>query len=295
MYLTHLAAFHAVAGAGSMTGAAERLQVSQPAVSKQVKELEHALGVLLFDRVGRGLRLTQAGELLAGYARRLFALEAEAERAVAELRAVGSGRLVIGASLTVGSYLLPGVLAAFRRRYPGVRLHVEIANTERVHRMLLDFALDVGLTEGFVEEEGLHAEVFATDELLVIAAPGHPLLRKRRVTARDLDGAAFVLREPGSGTRAVEERALAQIGVRVEPVMTLGSAEAINRVVAEGVGLAFASRLAVADDLACGRLAVLPVADLALKRQLHLVRLRDRQDGPTLRAFRAVLRATLSG
>src|SRR5262249_48684311 len=136
MNLNHLAVFHAVAQTGSMTSGAERLAISQPAVSKQVQELERVLGVRLFDRIGRRVHLSQAGEVLAEYARRLFALAHEAETAMADVRAVGRGRLAVGASTTIGTYLLPGVAAEFWRRYPGVELLVEIENTEQVHRRL---------------------------------------------------------------------------------------------------------------------------------------------------------------
>ena len=133
MNWNHLAVFHAVAEAGGVTAGAERLQISQPAASKQVKELEMPLGVALFDRVGRGLRLTEPGRVLASYTRRLFALESEAEQVVGELRAVERGTLLVGASTTIGSYLLPVVLTAFHRRHPGVRVQVEVGNTERIN------------------------------------------------------------------------------------------------------------------------------------------------------------------
>jgi DNA-binding transcriptional LysR family regulator len=290
MNLNHLAVFHAVAQAGSMTRGAERLDVSQPAVSKQVRELERALGVHLFDRIGRRVHLSQAGEALADYARRLFALADEAEKALADVRAAGRGRLAIGASQTVGTYLLPGVLAEFWRRHPRVELLVQVANTEQVHRRLAGLELDVGLTEGFVEEEELEAEVFHRDELVVIAAPTHRLAGQARVPLSAVREEPFVLREPGSGTRAVEERALARLKLPVRAVMELGSTEALKRVVAEGVGLALVSRLAVAAELAAGALAVLPVAGLRIERPLHLVRRKGRRDGPALQAFCAVLR-----
>ena len=290
MNLNHLAIFHAVAQAGSMTQGAERLDISQPAVSKQVQELEHSLGVHLFDRIGRRVRLSQAGEILANYARMLFAVEHEAEEAMVDVRAVGRGRLVIGASTTIGTYLLPGVLADFWRRYPKVELLVEIENTEQVHRRLAGLQLDVGLTEGFVEEAELEAEVFHRDELVVIAAPGHPLARQPRVPLSALRDEPFILREPGSGTRAVEERALGRLKLPVRVVMALGSTEAIKRVVAEGVGLAIVSRLAVGAECAAGTLATLPVAGLRIARPLHLVRRKGRRDGPALQAFCGVLR-----
>jgi DNA-binding transcriptional LysR family regulator len=290
MNLNHLAIFHAVAQAGSMTLGAERLDISQPAVSKQVQELERVLGVHLFDRIGRRVHLSQAGEILADYARRLFALAHEAETVMADVRAAARGRLAIGASTTIGTYLLPGVVAEFWRRHPRVELLVRIENTEQVHRRLAGHELDLGLTEGLIEEEELDAEVFHQDELVMIAAPGHRLAGQPRVPLSAVREEPFILREPGSGTRAVEERALARLKLPVRVVMALGSTEAIKRVVAEGVGLALVSRLSVRAECAAGTLAVLPVAWLRIERALHLVRRKGRRDGPALQAFCGVLR-----
>jgi len=252
--------------------------------------LERYLHVHLFDRIGRRVHLSQAGEILADYARRLFALAQEAEQAMAEVRALGRGRLRIGASTTIGTYLLPGVLAEFRRCHPNVELLVQIENTEHVHGRLAALELDVGLSEGFVEDEDLDAEVFHRDELVVIAPPGHRLAKSPRVPLSALREELFVLREPGSGTRAVEERALARLKLPVRVALALGSTEAIKRVVAEGVGLAIVSRLAVHAECATGTLAVLPVAGLRIERPLHLVRRKGRRDGPVLQAFCAILR-----
>ena len=290
MNLNHLAIFHAVAQDGSMTLGAERLDISQPAVSKQVQELERVLGVHLFDRIGRRVHLSQAGEILADYARRLFALAHEAETAMADVRGAGRGRLAIGASTTIGTYLLPGVVAEFWRRHPRVELLVRIENTEQVHHRLAGHELDLGLTEGLFEEEELEAEVFYQDELVMIAAPGHRLAGQPRVPLSAVREEPFILREPGSGTRAVEERALARLNLPVRVVMALGSTEAIKRVVAEGVGLAIVSRLSVRAEYAAGTLAVLPVAGLPIARALHLVRRKGRRDGPALQAFCGVLR-----
>jgi DNA-binding transcriptional LysR family regulator len=288
--LNHLAIFHAVAQAGSMTRGAEHLDISQPAVSKQVQELERALGVHLFDRIGRRVFLSPAGEVLADHARRLFALAREVEEAMADVRTAGRGKVAIGASTTIGTYLLPGVLAEFWRRHPRVEVLVRIENTEQVHRRLAGHELDLGLTEGLVEEDELAAEVFHRDELVLIAAAGHRLAGQPRVPLGAVREEPFILREPGSGTRAVEERALAHLKLRVRVVIALGSTEAIKRVVAEGVGLAVVSRLAVAAECAAGTLAVLPVAGLRIERPLHLVRRKGRRDGPAVQAFCGVLR-----
>jgi DNA-binding transcriptional LysR family regulator len=294
MNLNHLAVFHAVAQTGSMTVGAERLDISQPAVSKQVQELEHALGVHLFDRIGRRVRLSQAGEILADYARRLFGVAQEADEAMADVRAVRRAKLAIGASTTIGTYLLPGVLAEFLRRHPRIELLVQVENTEQVHRRLVEHELDIGLTEGLVDNDELHAEVFHQDELVMIAAPGHRLVGQPRVPLSALREEPFILREPGSGTRAVEERALARLQSPMRAVMALGNTEAIKRVVAEGVGLAIVSRLAVSDACAAGNVALLPVAGLPIERPLHLVRRKGRHDSPALQAFCDILRERLA-
>ena len=198
--------------------------------------------------------------------------------------------MLVSASTTIGTYLLPRVVAAFGRAYPNIELVVEIGNTAQIHRRLAGLELDVGLTEGFVEEEELEAEVFHRDELVVIASAKHRLAGDSRVPLRALQKERFILREPGSGTRAVEERALGRLKLPLRGVMALGSTEAIKRVVAAGVGLAIVSRLSVRAECAAGTLAVLPVAGLHIERPLHLVRRKGRRDGPALQAFCAVLR-----
>ena len=186
------------------------------------------------------------------------------------------------------------MVAEFWRRHPGVELLVQIENTEQVHRRLAGNELDLGLTEGLVEGEGLAAEVFHQDELVMIAAPGHPLAGQRRVPLSAVREEPFILREPGSGTRAVEEWALARLKLPLRAAMALGSTEAIKRVVAEGVGLAVVSRLSVRAECAAGTLAVLPVAGLHVERPLHLVRRKGRRDGPALRAFCGVLQERMA-
>ena len=290
MNLNHLAIFHAVAEERSMSRGAARLCISQPAVSKQIKDLEAALGVALFDRLPRGLRLTEAGDVLAGHARRLFAAEADAERALAELKGLTAGRLTIGASLTIGDYLLPQILGVYHKKHPGIELHLEIANTQIIGQKLRDGALDVGLTEGFAEDADLEADVFGEDVLVAVVPPGHPLLGEKAVSAARLCAEPFLMREPGSGTREVVERALARLGIVVTPAMSLGSTEAIKRGVAAGLGVTIISRLALEAEFSARRLCPLPLSDLALTRPLHLVRLRGKSTGPAVSAFLNLLK-----
>ena len=288
MNINHLAIFHAAAEEGSMSRAAERLFISQPAVSKQIGELEAALGVSLFDRLPRGLRLSAAGEMLAGYARRLFAVEAEAEQALAEMKGLAQGKLTVGASLTIGGYLLPKMLGAYRKQYPGIALRLEIANTQVIQQKLRDNALDLGLTEGFAEDPLLEAEVFAEDVLTAVVPPGHPFL-EGAVSAAQFCTEPFLMRELGSGTREVVERALLHQGIVVQPAMSLGSTEAIKQAVASGLGVAIVSRLALETEIKMGLLCPLP--SLALTRPLHLVRLRGKSQSAAAQAFLTVVRS----
>jgi len=290
MNINHLAIFHAVAEENSMSRGAERLCISQPAVSKQIKDLEAALGVTLFDRLPRGLRLTEAGEVLAGHARRLFAVEADAERAIAEMKGLVQGRLTVGASLTIGDYLLPQILGAYHKKHPGIELHLEIANTQVIQQKLRENALDVGLTEGLAEDTDLDALVFSEDELVAVVPPGHPLLQENAVPAARFCAEPFLMREPGSGTREVVERALARHGIIVQPAMSLGSTEAIKRGVAAGLGVAIVSKLALELEFSAGLLCPLALSDLTITRPLHLVRLRGKSEGAAVQAFLNLLR-----
>jgi DNA-binding transcriptional LysR family regulator len=273
MNLNHLAIFHAVALERNVSRGAGRLMISQPAASKQLLQLERSLGVKLFDRVPKGVRLTEAGELLARYAARLFAIEAEAESAIQELRGLRRGRLRLGASTTLGVYLLPDVFVRFRRNYPDIHASLEVIGSAAVERRLLDGDLDLGFVESFSGDERLAAVAFQADELVPIAPPGHPVARKRRVTPEQFCAEPFVVRDTGSETKSFVERALADKGLTVRPVMSLGTTEAIKRAVASGIGVGIVSRLSIGLELETRRLAVLKVPGLVISRPLyHVVR-----------------------
>jgi DNA-binding transcriptional LysR family regulator len=290
MNRNHLALFQAVAEAGSISGGAERARVSQPAVSKQIAELESALGVRLLERLPRGCRLTEAGTLLAGYANRWRSIEAEAEHAIKAFRGLKRGRLAIGASMTIGGYLLPESIAAFHRRFPEIELQVTISNTQSIREALLGGAIDLGLTEGAIEDDELESTVFFQDEIVVIAPANHPLVKRKNVSVREVCREPLILREEGSGTRAVVERALRRKGFKVQPLLSLASPEAIRNLVATGIGLAFVSRLIAEMELRAGRLGIVSLKDFAIQRPLHLQRVQGRSESPAVTQFLEVLK-----
>ena len=289
MNYNHLMIFLAVAEEGGISRGAERLYISQPAVSKQLGLLEASLGLTLLERTPKGTTLTEAGRVLAGYARRLSGLEREAETAMAEMRGIERGTLTLGASLTVGAYLMPPLLAGYARRYPHIGLSLQIANTETIQARLREGSLDMALTEGFADDSALSAEVFAHDDLVAVAPPGHPLLTEPSVTAARFAGEPLIVREPGSGTRAVVEQAFRERGLTLVPRLSLGSTEAIKGAVAAGAGLAMVSRLAVSLELETGRLALLPLSDLILRRPLHRLVRRGAPESRAAEAFRTLL------
>lgn len=285
MNRNHLALFRAVAQAGSISGGATAVRVSQPAVSRQIAELEKELGVRLLDRLPRGCRLTEAGGILAGYASRWQSLEMDAARAIEEYRGLKQGRLTVGASLTIGGYLVPELLAEFHSRFPEIELQTEIGNTDRVHQALIAGVVELGMTEGLLETEELESTVFYQDELVPIVAPDHPLLKRSGVTAREMCREPILFREEGSGTRAVVERALRKKGITVRPILSLASPEAIKNAVAAGMGVAIVSRLIVSLEVQAGTLGIIPVKDLSILRPLHLQRVRGRSLSPSLSKF----------
>lgn len=289
MNLNHLHIFRAVAAAGSVSRAAVTLHISQSAVSKQLRDFEQQLGLVLFERLPRGMRLTSAGNLLYGYANRLFAIEREAEAALGDLHQLTRGSITIGASRTIGAYMLPPALARFHAAFPAVELHLQVTSTQAIETMLLAGEIDIGFAEGTIGREQLDYTVFAQDELLLIAAPGHPALARAPLPVARLADYPLLMHEVGSGTRAVTEHTLAQHGVMLRPAMTLASTEAIKQTVATGAGLAILSRQALVNELEGGRLQVLPLADARFQRPLYRLQLRGAWPSPALQALLAML------
>jgi DNA-binding transcriptional LysR family regulator len=291
MNLNHLSIFHAVANEGSVSAGAERLLISQPAVSKQLKMFEKSLGVTLFDRHPRGVRLTAAGEILAGFAERIFSLEDQAQCALQECEGVRRGRLAIGASTTIGVYMLPEVFVRFRQRHPQIDLTLEVGSSGSVQQKLLEDAINVAFTEVAPEEPALEATPFASDELVAIAPPNHSLLKKRRVTPERFCQEPIVVRATGSDTKSFVERALVQRGLAIKPVLSLGSTEAIKRAVAAGIGVAIVSSLAIGLELKARTLAVVKLSGPPIRRPLYRVAHRGRTVSAALNAFLAMMAA----
>jgi DNA-binding transcriptional LysR family regulator len=287
--LHHVRIFAAIVEHGGFTNAAKALRLSQPAVSKSLTELERQLHVSLLDRSGKSVALTEAGRTLYARAGELFGVERAAERELRELRGLKRGVLRVAASTTIATYLLPPYLGRFHTRHPNVRIQTTSANTRAVLRALLEFRVDVALVEGPIEHSRVHVVPWREDELVVIAAPDHPIASAQPIEVDRLSDMQFLVREPGSGTRVVTERALAAHGVRLTRTIRVGGTEAIKQAVAAGLGLGIVSRAAATDQLMLGRIIVVPVRGLEIRRALAQIRLRDRATTIAGREFESLL------
>ena len=265
--------------------AAAALYISQPAVSKSVQELENQLGVLLIDRSQRRLMLTEAGSILFEHAQRLFAVERAAEAALEQLHGLKRGRLSIGASQTIGTYLLPPLLGQYHQRYPGVQLSLEIENTQRVIDDLRTQPLDLAFVEGPVSDPDLVVSTWRTDRLVIIAPPRHPLTNQR-VSLEQVTQYPYVQRESGSGTRNIVEQALHERGVSLNVALELGSNQAVKQAVIAGLGISIVSEATLELEQNTGILAVIEPHDFYLSRPLSQVTIQGRPESRALAAFR---------
>ncbi len=289
--LPHLETFVEAAERRSFTAAARALRVTQAAVSQRVQQLEKAIGVPLFRREAGRVSLTEAGQSLHDFARRILTLHDEARAAVAGTQQTVTGELILGASSIPGDHLLPGVLASFRKRHPKVRVRVEGGDTASVLKMVERGEVHIGLVGGKKDSSHLVFDEFARDRLVVVVRPTHPWRRRRRVSLSELARQPLILREGGSGSRAFMEQAIAATGKSVELniAMELGSNEAVKEAVSEGVGVAVLSRLAVQRDVDSGHLHALEISGLMLDRPMYVATDQRRALPPAGLAFLAQL------
>lgn len=291
--LRQLSIFIAVADTGSTTAAALRVALSQSATSGALNELEGLLGALLFDRIGKRLVLNDNGRALLPQARALL----DAAQAIESQFGVGgapngapalASQLRVGASTTIGNYLLPALVASYRRDWPTTAIDVRIGNTRDVAAGVARLEVDMGLIEGPCHEAELAVSPWREDELVVVCGAGHalaPAPGRPRVSQASLRQAVWLLREPGSGTREAVENALLPHLHQWGGEMQLGSTEAIKQAAAEGLGLACLSRYAVQDQVALGRLVVLNTTLPRLSRMFYLVHHRQKQFSVPLARF----------
>lgn len=293
MTLRQLQLFCAVARTGSTTAAAQSVALSQSATSAALNELESVLGARLFDRAGRRLVLNDDGRALLPNARALLDGAQGIEDGFRAAKGAAQADLRLGASTTIGNYVLPQLLAAFRKRVPGSLLQVRVGNTREIATAVADFSIDFGLIEGPCHVPDLAVLPWMKDELVIVAAPTHPLARaarRARLTVNQLRNVSWLLREPGSGTREAVEHVLLPHLQHLTADMTLGSSEAIKNAAAQGLGVSCLSRCVVQDLVAAKRLAILPTTLPKLTRRFALIHHRKKLLSAALQLFLAECR-----
>ena len=273
--------FLAVAETGSVAAAARQVSLTQPAVSLGLGQLEERLGERLFDRIGRGLHLNRAGQRLLPEARALLDQVARCESLFRETRL----EVTLVATHTLGNYYLPPLLAAFRHRHPEARVRLEVINTRRAVERLLSLDADLALVEGPVSHRLLEARAWRDDTLVRVASPA----LAARLAGQPAARWPWVMREPGSGTRAVIEARLGQDFPAPERILQLGAGEAVRQAVLAGAGVGYVSEIAASAALEDGRLVSLPGPGERFRRPLYLLRHRQRSPGAGERALLEVL------
>jgi DNA-binding transcriptional LysR family regulator len=270
--LHQLHIFQTVAEHHNYSRAAEQLSLSQPGVSLQVKALEHTIGLPLFEKNGRALRLTEAGNELLTYTQKLFALLNETQVVLEELGGVKRGTVQVGASTSAGIYVVPAALGAFHRKNPGVKLTLDVVNRFTVQDRLLRDDIDLAVMGLIENTHDLEIAEFVPNELVVISSPRHPFVQRKQIPLEELGSELFLLREKGSGTRTDVERLFEERGIPLHVGMELRSSGAVKQAVAADLGIAVVPLSAIELELLARRLVVLNVVDFPVHRHWYLVR-----------------------
>ena len=292
MTLEQLRIFVAVAEREHVTRAAETLNLTQSAASSAISLLEQKYGIKLFHRIGRGIALTEAGKFFLEEARAILARAQSAEAALGEFSGLARGRLTIHASQTIASYFLPPHLVRFHARFPGVELGVAVGNTAQVARAVIQGEAELGFVEGPVSDPLLAVESVGTDQMILVVAPNHPLANRKAISTDDLLAENWVLREDGSGTRAVFTEAISALGVdpaQLRIAIALPSNEAVRATVEAGIGATALSSLVCVESLASGKLVKLN-AKLP-KREFNAVQHVEHYRSRAVAAFLGLVRA----
>lgn len=270
--------FYTVAERGSFSAAAQALHMTQPAVTMQIQALEDYFGSKLLVRSTKKIELTEAGQTLFPFARRSIELMRETEKTMSRFTSMLEGRLQLGASLTIGEYVLPRLLGPFGKKHPHISIALKVMNTTQIIEDIVSHQLNFGLVEAPVHHPDMVSEPVMEDELKLIVPSGHPLSAKERVKLQEVVAFPFVLREKGSGTRQVMEAELERQGIKpegLETVMELGSTGAVKSAVEAGLGITIISPSSVKHEQALGLLKVADIEDAEFKRQFYSIHLKS--------------------
>ncbi|MFC5652128.1 selenium metabolism-associated LysR family transcriptional regulator [Paenibacillus solisilvae] len=270
--------FYTVAEKGSFSAAAQALHMTQPAVTMQVQSLEDYFGTKLLQRSTKRIELTEAGRALMPFAQRSIDLIRDTDSQMSKFTKQLKGRLQLGASLTIGEYILPRLLGPFGQEFPHISISMKVMNTAQIMEEILNHQLNFGLIEAPVNHPDMHMEAVMSDELRLIVGKSHPLAERKKVDLEDVLDYPFVLREQGSGTRLVMEEQLKKKHINpgdLKIIMELGSTGAVKSAVEAGLGISFVSESSVKHEIALGLIHLIPLCDVQFKRQFYSIYLKS--------------------
>lgn len=289
-----LKVFCTVAETRSFSKTSEIIHLTQPAVSLQIQALEELYETKLFDRSSSKVTLTPAGETLYKYAKEILALYTAAEKVIGEMTGLVKGSITIGAGSTIGNYMLPSVISDFRKAHPKIKVHLFVANMQRVIELLNAGNINVGLVEGDVKRQKIVVDKLLADELLLIVPTHHPWAKRKEVSISELIEEPFILREAGSGTRQTIEKYLARHGITLQGMkvsMVLGTTQAIKEAVENGLGVSIVSRWAARKEIKYGTLSMLSFKEEKMLRNFSLITYKNSVSSHAVEEFLAYLKS----
>jgi DNA-binding transcriptional LysR family regulator len=284
--LNQLWIFYHVAKHRSFSLAAEALFLTQPSVSTQVKLLENTYKIRLFERFGKKIELTDHGQILYGYAEKIFNLVSEADGVINDMIGMERGTIRISAGLTIGTYYLPPLLERFKRKFPNIDIQMKVVNSQEVIENTLSFKSDLGFIGSTTHyDERLVVSPFMEEEFVLIVSPRHEFGRLKTIPFSRLNGQPFLLREQGSSSRQLIEDELKRVKVSVKVTMELGSNEAIKRCVEADLGISMISRNVIGQELKAGRLNMVALSNRKVTRKSFIIFHKDKYLSSVLRSF----------
>jgi len=285
--LHHLFIFYAVAHTGSFSNAASMLNITQPAVSIQIGELENSLGTILLHRKQRKLQITDTGAVVLKYAQQIFTLSDELISTLAEINGLKSGNLILGASTTPGEYVLPILVGEFRNMHPGITVEISVSNTEDIIQQMSEYKIDLAMVGDWTNDstDDLEFVKYTTDEIILITSPEKASRLGPQITLTDVNTEGLIIREQGSATRSIAEECFLRLGIEPRINMTVGSNQAVKQATASGGGIGVISKLGVDAEVKAGLLAILDISEWSCQRPLFLVSHKNRPLSPSQKSF----------
>lgn len=284
-----LTVFYTVAKRLSFTKAAEELFISQPAVTKHIRELEQTYDSKLFDRNGNTIKLTPAGDLLLKHAETIFAIYRTVDFDMAALQQKDKGFLNLGASTTISQYIIAPILAGFKKKFTEVELRLITGNTEQIEKALIDKEIELGIVEGQSKNQEISYADFIKDEIVLVCHKNHPLAKTAEIDVSMLPSYHFIVREPGSGTRQVIDYALKTKGINLSDLpaeIQLGNTESIKAYLLHSTAVAFLSVHSIGREVLSGDLRIVEIKDLNITRNFYFIHLKGKQEAITEKMVR---------